>query len=584
MAIRFRPVVRDQEFLLPPNMTDWLPAGHVVWFLIDVVERMDLTALLERAALRRDGQQARNSAGRAAYDPQMLLTLLIYAYACGERSSRQIERCCHTDTAFRLICAGDIPDHSVIARFRKAHTAAFAELFTEVLLLCKAAGLVKLCTVAIDGSKIAGNASKQANRSEEWLQTQAQTMQARKAQAQAQAQDQDQARDRDGAEGQAESRATSDPDRTGPAGDEDAGLEELVGQILAAAQDIDAAEDAAFGPDARGDELPPGWDHRDADRDARIEAGLARIAQAKQTKQAEQAAKAAEVARRDADALAEAEQALTTEIQTRQAARDAWEAQWEHATANPGAPLPRGRAPKPVEESGAVVRAQTRVDKARHRVEHPDTAPRRGGSTPDPDRRGHRDRDPEPRANLTDPDSTIMPTKDGWIQGYNTQFSITADQIILATQVSTNPADIVSYDTMVTATAHAADTLGVPDTVGTLLFDTGYTSNATLAAPAPDRLMALGKSHSVQTRAREHPTCGPPPPEATPREAMDHRLRTPEGAKLYKRRGATVEPGIGNFKKIIDRYCMRGLDAVTSETHLGAAVHNLLKIHRAAPT
>lgn len=565
----FRPVVRDQEFLLPPNMTDWLPAGHVVWFLIDVVERMDLTALLERAALRRDGQQARNSAGRAAYDPQMLLTLLIYGYACGERSSRQIERLCHTDIAFRLICAGDVPDHSVIARFRKTHTAAFAELFTEVLLLCKAAGLVKLCTVAIDGSKIAGNASKQANRSQEWLQSEARKSEARMAAARAQAHD-----------AHAEDQGAPDPDQTGPAGHEDPGFEELVGQILAAAQDTDAAEDAAFGPDARGDELPSGWDHRDADRHARIEAGLARIAQVKQTKQAEQAAKAAEVARRDIDALAEAEQALTTEIQTRLAAQHAWEAQWEHASANPGAPLPRGRAPKPVEESGRVVRAQARVDKARHRVQHPDTAPRRGRA-PDPDRR---DRDREPRANLTDPDSTIMPTKDGWIQGYNTQFSITADQIILATEVSTNPADIVSYDTMVTATAHAADTLGVPDTVGTLLFDTGYTSNATLTAPEPDRLMALGKSHSVQTRAREHPTCGPPPPEATPREAMDHRLRTPEGAKLYKRRGATVEPGIGNFKKIIDRYCMRGLDAVTSETHLGAAVHNLLKIHRAAPT
>jgi transposase len=560
VAIRFRPVVRDQEFLLPPNMTDWLPAGHVVWFLIDVVERMDLTALLEQAALRRDGQRARNTAGRAAYDPQMLLTLLIYGYACGERSSRQIERLCHTDIAFRLICAGDIPDHTVIARFRKTHTAAFAELFTEVLLLCKAAALVTLCTVAIDGSKIAGNASRQANRSEEWLATQNQTMQDQKAQA-------------GNANAAAHAHDAPDP-----------GFEELVGQILAAADDTDAAEDVAFGPDARGDELPPGWDHRHADRHARIEAGLARIAQVKKIKQAEQAAKAAEQARRDADALAEAEQALATEISTRLAAQHAWEQQWEHASTNRGAPLPRGRAPKPVDESGIVMRARTRVDKARHRVEHPDTAPRRGGSAPDPDRRGRRDRDPEPRANLTDPDSTIMPTKDGWIQGYNTQFSITADQIILATEVSTNPADIVSYDTMVTATEHAADMLGVSDAVGALLFDTGYTSNATLTAPEPNRLMALGKSHSVQTRAREHPTDGPPPPEATPREAMDHRLRTPEGAKLYKRRGATVEPGIGNFKKIIDRYCMRGLDAVTSETHLGAAVHNLLKIHRAAPT
>jgi transposase len=472
VAIRFRPVERDQSFLLPPDMSDWLGVDHVVWFLLDVVAAMDLTTLYERAALRRDGQRARNIAGRAAYDPEMLLALLIYGYACGERSSRQIERLCHTDVAFRLICAGDIPDHTVIARFRQAHAGAFAELFAQVLLLCKAAGLVKLCTVAIDGSKIAANASKQANRCEEWLRTEAEKA----------------------------------ADRSGDGG---------VG---------------------------------------------------------------------DAEALAAAEAALVSELATRLAAQHAWEPAWEHANANPGAPVPRGRAPKPAEEAAVVVRARTRVDKARTRVTHPETTPRRGGRTPDPDRRGRRDRDPEPRANLTDPDSTIMPTKDGWIQGYNTQFAITADQIILATEVSTNPADILSYDTMVAATVQAAAALGEPDGIGTLLLDTGYASNATLAAPGPDRLIALGKSHSVQARAREHPTTGEPPPDATAREAMDHRLRTDEGAKLYKRRGATVEPGIGNFKKLLDRYSLRGLAAVTAETCLAALTFNLCKIHRAAPT
>ena len=107
-------------------MADWLPAEHVVWFLIDVVAALDLGEFYQRAALRRDGQSARSAAGRAGYDPAMLLTLLIYGYACAERSSRKIERLCHTDIAFRLICAGDIPDHTVIARFRKIHEEAFA--------------------------------------------------------------------------------------------------------------------------------------------------------------------------------------------------------------------------------------------------------------------------------------------------------------------------------------------------------------------------------------------------------------------------------------------------------------------------
>ncbi len=297
MAMGFRPVERDQEFLLPPNMSDWLGTDHVAWFLIDVVSRMDLTALFERAALRRDGQRARNTAGRAAYDPEMLLTLLIYGYVCGERSSRQIERLCHTDIAFRLICAGDIPDHTVIARFRRTHAGAFAELFAQVLLLCRAAGLVKLCTVAIDGSKIAGNASKQANRSEAWLRAETE---------------------------KAATRVTEGGVTEGGVTEGDQGFEGLVGQILAEAQDTDTAEDAVFGA-ARGDELPPGWERRHAERMERIEAGLARIADAEQAKQAERAARAAEQARRDADALAAAEQALATELTTRLAAQHTWE-------------------------------------------------------------------------------------------------------------------------------------------------------------------------------------------------------------------------------------------------------------------
>ncbi|WP_186814233.1 transposase, partial [Pseudonocardia asaccharolytica] len=117
--------------------------------------------------------------------------------------------------------------------------------------------------------------------------------------------------------------------------------------------------------------------------------------------------------------------------------------------------------------------------------------------------------------------------------------------------------------------------------LGTLLFDTGYCSDHTLTAPGPDRLIATGTTRSIRQAARDHPAPGPPPEGASPREAMDHRLRTPEGAALHTRRGATVEPTIGNLKKIIDRFSLRGLAAVTAEAHLAAAAFNLARLHRA---
>ncbi|WP_147201398.1 transposase, partial [Pseudonocardia asaccharolytica] len=172
MAKGYRPVVRDQEFLLPPNMSDWLPEGHLAWFVIDTVAALDTAAVHQRAARRRDGRDRRTAAGRAGYDPDMLLTLLRYAYAVGPRSSRAIERLCGTDVAFRVLCAQDAPDHTVISRFRRTHLEAFTEVSARVLRPGRAAGLARLGTVAIDGSKIAANASLQADRGAEWLRDQ----------------------------------------------------------------------------------------------------------------------------------------------------------------------------------------------------------------------------------------------------------------------------------------------------------------------------------------------------------------------------------------------------------------------------
>ena len=154
MAFNFVVCDRDQELLLPPSLREWLPEDHLAWFVIDAVEELDLGAFY--AAYRGDGW------GRAAFDPKMMVALLLYAYAVGERSSRQIERRCREDVAFRVTTANAVPDHATIARFRGRHERALAATFVQVLALCAKAGLVSVGVVALDGSLLAGNASPRA--------------------------------------------------------------------------------------------------------------------------------------------------------------------------------------------------------------------------------------------------------------------------------------------------------------------------------------------------------------------------------------------------------------------------------------
>jgi transposase len=173
----FLPCDRDQELLLPPSLREWLPEDHLAWFVVDAVDALDLSAFY--AAYREDGW------GRAAFDPQMMVALLLYAYAVGERSSRQIERRCREDVAFRVLTANQIPDHATIARFRARHERALAETFAQVLALCARAGLVSVGLVALDGSLLAGNASPGATRSYASIQEQVERMLAEAVQADA---------------------------------------------------------------------------------------------------------------------------------------------------------------------------------------------------------------------------------------------------------------------------------------------------------------------------------------------------------------------------------------------------------------
>jgi transposase len=148
---------RDQPLLLPPDLRDWLPEDHLAWFVIEAVEGLDLEPFY--AAYRADGH------GRAAHEPKMMVTLLAYAYAIGECSSRGIERRCREDIAIRVITANQTPDHATIARFRVRHQDALAELFGGVLCLCAEAGLLEAGMLAVDETRLAASASNHANRS-----------------------------------------------------------------------------------------------------------------------------------------------------------------------------------------------------------------------------------------------------------------------------------------------------------------------------------------------------------------------------------------------------------------------------------
>src|SRR6266540_3879011 len=147
---------RDEPFLLPPDLRDWLPEGHLAWFLLDVTEQLDLGPFYR---VRRD-----DGHGHPAYDPKLLLGILLYGYCLGVRSSRQLERRCQEDIAFRVLAGNQLPDHVTIARFRVRHEQALAGFLVASLRLCAAAGLVRLGVVALDGTKVAANAATTASR------------------------------------------------------------------------------------------------------------------------------------------------------------------------------------------------------------------------------------------------------------------------------------------------------------------------------------------------------------------------------------------------------------------------------------
>jgi transposase len=146
----FRQVDRETGFLLPPSVDEWLPERHLARFVVEVIERLDLSAMVG----------AYRGSGSASYHPSVLLGLLVYGYATGVFSSRQLERATYDSVAFRFIAANDHPDHDTIATFRRRFLAEIEGLFVQVLMLAREAGLLKLGTVALDGTKVHANASR----------------------------------------------------------------------------------------------------------------------------------------------------------------------------------------------------------------------------------------------------------------------------------------------------------------------------------------------------------------------------------------------------------------------------------------
>lgn len=168
MAHNFMPINREQMYLLPPSLREWVPEDDPVWFVIESVEAMDLSAFY--AEYNAEG------VGGKAYHPEMMVALLLYAYCQGERSSRRIERLCARDVAYRVASANQQPDHTSVARFRQRHEAALSGVFSEVLKQVKKAGLLRVGVVALDGTKIKANASLSANRTEDGLEAEVRRM------------------------------------------------------------------------------------------------------------------------------------------------------------------------------------------------------------------------------------------------------------------------------------------------------------------------------------------------------------------------------------------------------------------------
>lgn len=542
MALNYRPVDRDQLFLVPPDMRDWLADDHLAWFILDMVAALDTSAL--HAVSRRGGT------GREGFDPEMLLGLWLYASARGISSSRVIERACSEDVAFRVLCAQDVPDHTVLCRFRQQHEGAMAGLFAQVLVLCVQAGLGRFGVVAIDGTKIKANAAKDKMRTLKRL------------------------------------RVVAEAE-------------------LAKAAATDAAEDAAKEPSAH-DDLPPGMGPG-SDRVARIRAAitdsevLGEVADVVPAPSAKGSGGASRLARAEAaivdlEGVVEAANAPTVEkLQAQLHAAEATlarlEGKYALSRARYDADLAASRLPgrPPLADNQKIVRARQSVASATARLAraHQQAEDQKTGEI------GRTDRVILQR-NLTDPQARLMQTRAGFIAGYNAQITASDDQLILAVEATDQPNDlgqlIPQMDRLKTTIEQCQSKTSRTDlTVGMVVVDNGYLSAENVAATGFDRLIAPGRGTMKdgkwvgKIKGREGDSI------TAAAAHMVEKLALPGNQELYQRRSGIVEPANAWLKdrRGLRQFSRRGLAAVNAELNLAAMTTNLLKLftmtNRTAP-
>jgi transposase len=443
MSKDFRRWKIDEAQLLPPSVQDYVPEDHLSRLLVSLVrESLDLSGITGSYT---------SGLGQPPFDPRMMTALLLHGYASGLYSSRRIAKAGVERADFMMIVAGDPPDFRTISEFRKRHLKALAGLFVQVLKLAEKAGLVKLGHVALDGTKIKGNASKHKAMSYE-------RMKKREVELQAE-----------------------------------------VDRWLEAAEAADAEEDKLYGS-KRGDEMPD-WV---ADKEKR----LAKIREAKAALEAEAKAAAEEEERRRAEA------------------------------------------------------EEKRIAEGR----------KKNGKTPAPP---SAEPDSKAQRNFTDPDSRILKTKDGYIQGYNAQAAVDAEaQIIVAHGLTPSTSD---QDQLVPLLDTIEDHLGRKPKQASA--DAGYCSEANLAAVA-----ARDISGYIATGRAKRPADVKRNITGPLTKAMRDKLKRAGWRSRYRLRKQIVEPVFGQIKQArgFRQFLLRGIDNVRAEWALICTAHNLTKLARAA--
>ena len=395
---------REQGFLLPPDVREWLAPDHLAWFVVDAVAGMDLHGFY--AAYRADGH------GRAAYEPSVMVALILYAFATDVRSSRAIERHCRQDVAYRVITGNVVPDHATVARFICRHEQALADLFGEVLRLCDRAGLVKPGVVSIDGTRLDGNCSPDAN----------------------------------------------------------CQFEQIAREVLAQTKATDEAEDELYGEE-RGDELPEQLRTPEGRREFFRQAREHLRCEDERSELTEDPEEVSEEVSLEFDPARIVARVQGREGWLREGKRQLERHRWQHPDPIPGARADRLLLAAERLESDLEVERRANAAYEQYRVQGRTKDGRRLPSPPKP---YVPPEVPAGRMNITDPDSKPLPVSFGFVQGYNAQAAVNEQQIVLAAEITNTSTDFSQLDPMVTATLNELERIGVTELPEAVVADAGY--------------------------------------------------------------------------------------------------------------